>query len=88
MMTVGQLKAVLSEWDDADLVVLSKDGEGNTFSPLSSWGEGVYEAETTWAGAVYQRVLTPDLVEQGFTEDDVREPSDDTPLCIVLWPVN
>jgi hypothetical protein len=33
-MTVKELKEILNNADDNDLVVLSRDGEGNSYSPL------------------------------------------------------
>ena len=33
-MRVGELKLMLEEFKDEDIVVLSKDAEGNDFSPL------------------------------------------------------
>lgn len=47
---VGALKRILEHFDDNDLVILSKDGEGNGFSPLSEAEDNHYEAETTWMG--------------------------------------
>lgn len=53
-MTVGQLCEALSGMDSDTLVVLSKDGEGNEFSPLSEVGKGRYRADTTWSGELIE----------------------------------
>jgi len=34
-MTVKELKKTLEEFEDDDIVIMSKDGEGNGFSPLA-----------------------------------------------------
>jgi hypothetical protein len=73
-MTVGQLKAALTHYSDDTLVVMSKDGEGNEYSPLSEDSEGRYRAENTYSG----EMVHPDDYEE----------SDDLPLVCCLWPVN
>lgn len=47
---VGDLRRILAAFDDTDLVILSKDGEGNAFSPLSEAEVNHYEAESSWSG--------------------------------------
>ena len=76
-MNVGELKAALDELPDDMLVVMSKDGEGNRFSPLSdtaapSW----YVPETTWSG------------EWWAPEDHDPNPPEDAVASVILWPVN
>ena len=73
-MKVGKLKEILKDIPDDHLVVLSKDGEGNDFSPLDSYGLEMYEAESTWSGT---------LVDADETEEDDYEEN-----CVVLWPTN
>ncbi len=89
-MTVKQLKKLLEKFDDKDIVVLSKDGEGNGYSPLSDYGDEYYIADSTWSG------------ELAYTEKDFKdswfEKEDETykeylkrnkaKRCIVLWPTN
>jgi len=79
MMTVKQLREILENYKPTDLVILSSDGEGNSFSPLVDSTQGFYIPDTTWGG---------DFVD----EDDVDE-DDDINLegasrAIVLWPTN
>ena len=57
-MKVKELKELLNQFNDEDIVIMSKDGEGNGFSPLSDIEEGSYKAETTWYGEVGMRELT------------------------------
>ncbi len=75
VLTVKELKEFLSSKDDDLLIVLSKDGEGNEFSPVpndSFWTIGAYVPDCTWAGEFY---CGEDL--------DGREPN-----ALVLWPTN
>lgn len=83
-MTVKQLKNKLENLNDNDIVVMSKDAEGNGFSPLADLSEGSYEADSTWSGEVGLRKLTPDLRKQGYSEEDLNNGV----WCITLWPVN
>lgn len=84
-MTVKELKAALAECDDDDFVILAKDSEGNGYSPLYRVStDDAYAATTTYAGQSTPRRLTPELLEQGYTKEDIME---GVP-CITLWPVN
>jgi hypothetical protein len=84
-MTVAQLKAELKSLPDDLLVVMSRDSEGNGFSPLSDVADNArYEQENAWSGEIRLKELTPDLKERGYTEDDVAD--ENAPECIVLWP--
>jgi hypothetical protein len=91
MSTAGELLDYLATRPRDRKIVLSKDAEGNGFSPLADAGEGMYAAETTWGGSVY---LTPeDLAEQiarpgnpGYSDEDAAP--DDAERVIVLGPVN
>jgi hypothetical protein len=53
-MTVRELIEVLQDLNPGAIVVLSKDAEGNGFSPLQGKLTGVdvghYEPRSTWAG--------------------------------------
>ena len=72
-MTVKELKELLETCHDDDIVIICKDGEGNSYSPLSEIGEGSYEADSTWSGEVGLRELTDEDIEQGYTEEDLLE---------------
>lgn len=84
-MTVAELISLLEKENQNRLVVMSRDAEGNCFSPLADFSTGAYEAESTWAGEVGIEELTPDLEANGYCELDVKE--DGVP-ALVLWPVN
>ena len=85
-MIVQQLIDRLNKVENKDrLVVMSKDSEGNGFSPLYDFGEEAYAAETTWYGYVGLEKLTEEDRKKGFSEEDVIE--DGVP-ALVLWPTN
>jgi hypothetical protein len=78
--TVGQLVTALLELPQDAVVVLSKDAEGNGFSPVAApvdedgYSTGFYRAETTWSGEM-------------FGGDDEERP-DDAVEAVCLWPTN
>lgn len=78
-MRVAQLRAALDEMPDDGLVVLAKDGEGNSFSPLSDSSFALYVPESTWAGDIY---------EPGDDEYDNALEGGESESCVVLWPTN
>jgi len=79
-MKVKELKELLNQCDDEDIVILAKDGEGNEFSPLEELCTGKYGS-----GRVGLRGLNDELIEQGFSEEDVIEDGEN---AIILYPVN
>ena len=84
-MTVKNIKELLKEYDDDDIVVLSEDSEGNGFSPLADISVAVYVNEYGTNGDTYIRRLTQGLIDAGFAEEDLYHgPGGEN--CIVLWP--
>ena len=71
-MTVKDLREQLALCDDDLTVILSRDAEGNGYSPLSEMGEGFYKAHTSWCGE--------------FTNHPIDNPPPPNALC--LWPTN
>ena len=65
--------------------LLSKDEEGNGFSPLSSIDEMVYIPN--WREVRYRK-LTNSMILQGYSEEDVFDSSCGDPgqNAVVLWP--
>lgn len=53
-MTVSELIAELSKLPGDSLVVMSKDAEGNNYSPFDEVNECHYEAESTWSGECWR----------------------------------
>lgn len=73
-MKVSELIALLKDFDQDQLVVISSDAEGNNFSPLSEAGNDYqYVADSTWSGY---------LLDDGADEELKAE------KAVVLWPIN
>lgn len=83
-MKIKYLIESLKRCDPNREVVLAKDVEGNSFSPLYDIETGSYETENTWSVRFGIEELTDELKELGYTEEDVVK---GVP-CIVLWPIN
>lgn len=84
-MKVKQLKKLLEKIDDDRIVVLSKDGEGNGFSPLADLDDNsTYAADSTWSGEIGIEKLTPEMRKQGYSSADTNN---GVP-ALVLWPTN
>lgn len=67
-MTVAQLIKRLQKEDPKRIVILSSDPEGNSYSELCAGSIGT----AGWGGeGVGLENLTPELKEQGYSEDDV-----------------
>ncbi len=77
-MKVKELIALLSELNPKLEVVLSKDGEGNGFSPLDGHDFGRYVPESTWSGEF--KSSQHSVEDGGCTAKQVN--------AICLWPVN
>lgn len=82
-MTVKELKELLTHPDikDDDLVVMSSDPEGNSYHPLDGYSIEVCSSD----GEIFPRELTPEMREQGYTEEDLYQ-GDDGKNVVVLWP--
>lgn len=77
-MKVKELLAELTKINPELEVVMSKDAEGNNFSPCCETCFGIYEPETTWYGE--------------FDYSDPIQEAGDRPgspvNAVCLWPVN
>lgn len=78
-MTVKELKQLLDTFDDDDIIVISKDSEGNEYSPLFDADSGFYFEENSWSG---------DFVTGSDLEDDKDINLSHATPAIVLWPTN
>ena len=88
-MTNGELKKMLNKYPDNLEIILQKDTEGNSFSPLDSEWQGTYVPDSTWHGEAYLDSLDKDNMEQGFGPEDVRDPNHgDNKAALFLVPVN
>lgn len=71
-MTVNQLRKILDDYDDTDLVVLSKDSEGNSYSPDYNHASAKYLPSNTYSG---------ELLEEDEDHNKAVK-------AFVLWPTN
>ena len=65
-MTVGELIKKLKKVDPKRIVVMSRDPEGNGFSPMCDFWEGTYKD-----GDVGIEKLTKAYEKLGYSDDDV-----------------
>jgi hypothetical protein len=75
-MKVKELIEQLKLMPQDSEVVMSKDGEGNNFSPFAEMTKCLYEPENTWSG---------ELVDE---EELDEEPSETCLRAVCLWPVS
>lgn len=81
MKTVKEMIQYLQELPQDSVVIMSKDAEGNGFSPwCGEHSEGKYEPCPAWAGEFHTQ---EDWEEEGedFYECDGHK-------CVVLWPIS
>lgn len=84
-MKVRELLSTLMDLPQDAIVVMSSDGEGNSYSPLSDViRDHVYAADSTWSGEIGFAKMTPELEADGYGEEDLL---DGVP-CVVLYPTN
>ncbi len=83
--TVGDLIDYLATQPRDRKVVMSKDAEGNGFSPLADADEAMYLPVTTWMGDVW---LTSEQRAAQDEPEDYGEAPDDAERVVVLGPVN
>lgn len=82
-MTLGELKLQLLEIDpamDDQEVVMSRDGEGNGYSPLAAIGLAFYAPTSTYSGELYD----PEDVDS----EDAEWLPDNAAKAVFLWPTN
>lgn len=79
-MNVGELKAKLEGWEDSVLIVLAKDEEGNSHSPLAYASVGMYSPESTWSGEFHEA--------ETIGNDEYEQPGEEAVTAICLWPIN
>lgn len=72
MLRVRELIEQLVLHDPERLVILAKDAEGNSFSPLVESHTAYYLEMTTWSGDI---------------QDEDEHNASSVP-CVVLWPTN
>ena len=83
-MNVRTLINLLQEVNPDREVIMSKDAEGNSYSPLHLLWFGAYRADG-WSGEVGLENLTDEDKDAGYSEEDVI--TDGVP-AVVLTPTN
>lgn len=84
MMTVGELKGILEEYDDEREVILATDEEGNGFYQLQLVEPYKFRKHyRRTSGDIGLETLLPCDIEDGYTEEDVIE---DGTFALVFWP--
>lgn len=87
-LTIGDLKELIKDLPDTMQVIMSSDGEGNSFSPLDSHAVGKYTPESTWQGEWWQDPTgEPGFNPEDWDEEDLTAPEDGVD-AICFWPVN
>ena len=85
-MKVKDLIIELQSVDPDCEVIMSSDGEGNNYSPLSSFWQGSYVPRSTCRGEVYYSSLDDD---DNIGPEDVRTPGEDGAVsAIILSPIS
>lgn len=85
-MKVRELVEQLKGTNQEAIVIMSSDGEGNSFSPLADFGSvDTYKANTTYSGEVGYSRLTDELKSKGYSVEDVVEGGEP---ALVIYPTN
>lgn len=85
-MKIGELIEALKDLDPEMECIVQKDSEGNGYSPLAGADpDGIYIAETTWYGSVYDSNWS---AEDTGMDDDEWEEILKKPRALILYPVN
>lgn len=87
-MKIKELIEKLSKLNPDATIILQKDSEGNGYSPLYDIEECIYVPETTWFGRCYQKSLTPEMIKNGWSEEDDLYHGDNGVDAVCLEPVN
>ncbi len=72
-MKISELIELLKTCDPEETVIMSKDAEGNRFSPFSDISRDIYRLDSAWSGNLVD-------YERNREEGDLD--------VVTLWPVN
>ncbi len=89
-MKVKELREIIKDLPDDMLVVVSKDAEGNSITPLAEAdadNNRYIQYKDDWDGEVRLKELRPENEERGFTDEDV-DVDNEGEDALVLWPTN
>lgn len=78
-MTVKQLRELLTSYPEDVMIVLSRDAEGNLFSPLEEVNAGIYTDQTGYYGDF--------RIVQTLGQFNIsHSPQENEAIC--FWPLN
>jgi len=84
MIAVKKLKKMLEKYDDNYVVALSSDSEGNGYSFLCEIEDNaVFNSSGEYIGI---RELTSDLIDRGFSDEDLADKKSSNKNAIILYP--
>jgi hypothetical protein len=84
-LTAGELREILAEVPADRLVVLSRDAEGNGYSPAYGFSHGMYVDQTGTVGEVHP---TPEeLAKDAELRDLFGATPESAVLSLVLYPL-
>ena len=85
-MKVKELIELLKQENQEKLVIMSSDGEGNSFSPLCDFGDtDCYLADSTYSGEMGYSKLTKKQKADGYGAGDIL--TNGVP-ALVIYPTN
>jgi hypothetical protein len=85
-MNIKELKEKIKDLPDDMGIVMSKDSEGNYFSPLYESENGnIYIPDTAYSGDVYPESWT---AEDACMDEEEWQEILKKPRCVVLWPAD
>jgi hypothetical protein len=85
-MTISEFIKELQQYPQDYEVILSKDSEGNSYSPLVEIVDGVYEEESTYSGDFLPFDI--EYQEQGISKEEWEDYKSKNKKVIVLYPIN
>ena len=89
-MKVKELKEIIKDLPDDMLVVVSKDAEGNSITPLAEAdadNNRYLQYDNSWDGEVRLKELRDEDIEKGFSFEDCDFDNEGED-ALVLWPTN
>jgi len=87
-MLVSELITVLNDYPGDSIVILSSDGEGNDYSPVSDLSGALYEEGDSCRGDVYMDFTDEELEEEEMDKNEWLDRKTTMSKCVVLYPKN
>ena len=92
LLTVKELREALNTLDasyDDNIIVLSKDSEGNEYKVVEKNNFMAIDYKLTpkgcgCCGDIHIRKLTDELIKHGYTEEDLTD--EESIDCVILYP--